>query len=69
VQVPESLRPARRGSPADLVQLWPVLPGLLYPAAAADLDCDEVNGSDFTVLPSDPHGFDGNSDGSGLREL
>ena len=32
-----------------------------------DLDCDEVNGSDFTVRPPDPHGFDGNSDGVGCE--
>ena len=31
------------------------------------LDCDEVNGSGFTVLPPDPHGFDGNSDGVGCE--
>jgi hypothetical protein len=47
----------------------PSYPDFCIPPPPPDLDCDEVNGSDFTVLPPDPHGFDGNSDGSGLREL
>jgi hypothetical protein len=33
----------------------------------SDLDRDEVNGSDFTGRPADPHGFDGNSDGVGCE--
>src|ERR671918_221518 len=27
-------------------------------SAPRDPDCDQVNGSDFTVVGSDPHGFD-----------
>ena len=32
-----------------------------------DLDCAEVNGSNFTVVGSDPHGFDGDGDGRGCE--
>jgi hypothetical protein len=53
--------------PAAGTELCPVLSGLLYPAAAPDLDCADVNGSNFTVRPPDPHGFDGNSDGVGCE--
>jgi hypothetical protein len=42
-------------------------PDFCIPPPPPDLDCDDVNGSDFTVLPPDPHGFDGNSDGEGCE--
>jgi hypothetical protein len=45
----------------------PSYPDFCIPPPPPDLDCDEVNGSDFTVLPPDPHGFDGNSDGVGCE--
>jgi hypothetical protein len=32
-----------------------------------DLDCSDVPGSNFTVVGSDPHGFDGDGDGVGCE--
>jgi micrococcal nuclease len=31
------------------------------------LDCADVNGTNFTVLSPDPHGFDGDGDGVGCE--
>jgi hypothetical protein len=45
----------------------PSYPDFCIPPPPPDLDCDDVNGSDFTVLRPDPHGFDGNSDGVGCE--
>jgi hypothetical protein len=33
----------------------------------ADLDCDQVPYSNFKVVGSDPHGFDGDNDGRGCE--
>ena len=35
---------------------------------AGDLDCKDVDGNNFTVRPPDPHGFDGNDDGTGCED-
>jgi hypothetical protein len=32
-----------------------------------DLDCDDVNATNFQVTGSDPHGFDGDNDGIGCE--
>jgi len=32
-----------------------------------DLDCDQIQFSNFKVLPDDPHGFDGDNDGIGCE--
>lgn len=32
-----------------------------------NLNCDDVYGEDFTVLQSDPHGFDRDNDGEGCE--
>jgi hypothetical protein len=32
-----------------------------------DLNCGDIPFQDFTVLPPDPHGFDGNNDGVGCQ--
>jgi hypothetical protein len=45
----------------------PSYPDFCIPPPPPDLDCADVNGSNFTVLPPDPHGFDGNSDGVGCE--
>ncbi len=39
-------------------------PPLLSPPP--DLDCGEITHRRFTVLPPDPHGFDGDGDGDGV---
>jgi hypothetical protein len=43
-----------------------------YPTACIappppDLDCGDIPFRNFTVLPPDPHNFDGNSDGIGCQ--
>jgi hypothetical protein len=45
----------------------PSYPDFCIPPPPPDLNCDEVNGSDFTVRSPDPHGFDGDSDGVGCE--
>ena len=37
------------------------------PPPPLDRDCDDVNGSNFTVKPPDPHGFDSDGDGVGCE--
>jgi micrococcal nuclease len=41
--------------------------GVCIPPPPPDLDCDEIPFSDFSVVGSDPHGFDGNGDGVGCE--
>ena len=33
----------------------------------ADLDCDQIKFTNFKVIGSDPHGFDGDNDGRGCE--
>ena len=40
----------------------PSYPDFCIPPAPPDLDCADVSGKRFTVLPPDPHGLDGNDD-------
>src|SRR5215207_3859313 len=41
----------------------PAYPDLCIPPGSEDLDCAAIDEQDFSVLPPDPHGFDGNGDG------
>ena len=41
--------------------------GVCIPPYPPDLDCDDVPSSDFSVVGSDPHGFDGDGDGVGCE--
>ena len=45
----------------------PAYPNVCIPAPEPDLDCGEVPHSNLTVLPPDPHGFDGDGDGIGCE--
>lgn len=45
----------------------PSYPDSCIPAPPPDLDCRDVPDRDFTVLPPDPHRFDGD-DGVGCEE-
>jgi micrococcal nuclease len=45
----------------------PSYPGVCIPPPPPDLDCPQISYRDFTVLPPDPHGFDGNHDGVGCE--
>jgi hypothetical protein len=37
------------------------------PPPPPDLDCPDINGSNFTVQGTDPHGFDADNDGVGCE--
>ena len=45
----------------------PSYPDVCIPADEYDLDCDEVDDTDFTVDGEDPYGFDGDADGVGCE--
>jgi hypothetical protein len=45
----------------------PAYPDFCIPPPPPDRDCDEVNGTNFTVKPPDPHGFDSDGDGVGCE--
>lgn len=45
----------------------PSYPDFCIPPSPPDLDCAQVSGSNFTVVGSDPHGFDGDGDGVGCE--
>jgi micrococcal nuclease len=42
-------------------------PDFCIPPPPPDLDCDDVNGQNFTVRSPDPHGFDSDGDGVGCE--
>ncbi len=43
----------------------PSYPDVCIAAYPPDLDCDEINYSNFLVIPPDPHAFDRDNDGIG----
>lgn len=45
----------------------PAYPTVCIPPPLPDLDCGDIPNRRFTVLPPDPHGFDGNKDGVGCE--
>jgi hypothetical protein len=45
----------------------PSYPGVCIPPAPPDLDCGDVAYQQFTVLPPDPHNFDGDHNGVGCE--
>lgn len=46
----------------------PAYPDLCIPPGLPDIDCGDIpEFTDFTVLPPDPHGFDGDNDGIGCE--
>ena len=55
------------GSPASGSNCAPSYPDFCIPADAGDLDCKDVDGSDFTVQGSDPYGLDRDGDGVGCE--
>lgn len=42
-------------------------PGVCFPPPPPDLDCGDISAQNFTVLPPDPHNFDGDGDGIGCE--
>jgi hypothetical protein len=53
------------GSPAGACD--PAYPDFCIPPPPPDLDCPELAGSNFTVLPPDPHRLDADHDGIGCE--
>jgi micrococcal nuclease len=45
----------------------PRYPGVCIPPPPPDLDCGDIPFRRFTVLPPDPHRFDGDGDGIGCE--
>lgn len=45
----------------------PAYPEVCIPPSPPDLDCGDIPHRDFTVLPPDPHRFDGGGDGRGCE--
>ncbi|CAN5167278.1 hypothetical protein BH24ACT1_BH24ACT1_10000 [soil metagenome] len=60
--IPASAPPASAGSSCEASY-----PGVCIPPAPPDLDCGDIPHRRFQVVPPDPHGFDGNSDGVGCE--
>ncbi len=46
----------------------PSYPTTCIPPAPPDLNCSDITARAFTVLPPDPHGFDGDGDGLGCED-
>ncbi len=55
----------RNGAPSGNCD--PAYPTVCIPPPPPDLDCGDVNQKRFTVLPPDPHRFDGDHDGIGCE--
>ena len=45
----------------------PAYPTTCIPSPPPDLNCQDIAARGFTVLPPDPHGFDGDADGVGCE--
>ena len=51
----------------DPKKCHPSYPDHCIPPPPPDLNCDDIPWTNFTVLPPDPHGFDGNKNGIGCE--
>lgn len=59
--------PATTGGGAGRAGCDPAYPDVCIPPAPPDLDCADIPFRRFTVLPPDPHHFDGGGDGIGCE--
>jgi micrococcal nuclease len=55
------------GTPAPAGNCDAAYPTVCIPPPPPDLDCGDITFRRFTVLPPDPHGFDGDHDGIGCE--
>jgi micrococcal nuclease len=58
---------AKSGSAAGSTACNPSYPDLCLPPNGPDLDCRDISGRRFRVLPPDPYGFDRDRDGIGCE--
>jgi hypothetical protein len=65
VGAPSGASPTPIGSPAAVCD--PAYPTVCIPPPPPDLDCADIPYRRFTVLPPDPHHFDGDHDGIGCE--
>lgn len=54
-------------SPSSNSNCDPAYPDVCIPSPPPQLVCDQIEFTDFTVLPPDPQGFDGDNDGIGCE--
>ena len=64
---PPPAPPAPEPPPAAPGNCDPSYPGVCIPPAPPDLDCGDISYRRFAVVGTDPHGFDGDSDGIGCE--
>lgn len=55
-------------TPTKENQCDPSYPTMCIPSPPPDLDCGDIEYSNFKVLPPDPHNFDGDKDGIGCEK-
>ena len=60
--------PPSPASPGTGTGCDPAYPTVCIPPPPPDLDCKDITFRRFTVLPPDPHRFDGNHDGVGCEQ-
>ncbi len=63
-----SAKASPAGAPTSAPACDPHYPDFCIPPAPPDLDCPQIGRNNFTVLPPDPHRFDGDHDGLGCEK-
>jgi len=66
VQSPPTSQPAQTQQ-VQQPKCDPSYPAICIPPYPPDLDCGEIQYSNFRVVPPDPHGFDRDRDGTGCE--
>lgn len=59
--------PSPSGPTTQSASCDPAYPDFCIPSPPPDLDCKDIAEKKFTVIGSDPHGFDGDGDGVGCE--
>ena len=65
---PKEIQTPTSSSPTKENNCDPSYPDMCIPSSPPDLDCGDIQYSNFKVLPPDPHGFDGDKDGIGCEK-
>ena len=59
--------PTNAPQPTQQASCDPAYPTVCIPPLPPNLNCGDIPYRDFTALPADPHGFDGDNDGIGCE--